>query len=176
MQLAAGDKLDWYWAHPAAALQALRDPKLAAQLGVNLTHEIGLTVMEAQQFREEHGIADAPPPAAEPLPNDAGKREAEIAELRTKSVTGRLTAAEDARYNQLLEARLAVETAEENSTKPAATNQPDEYQRLVEKAVSGTLSPEESSRRDRLLEARLVESGAITHEDLQAEQQQQEQG
>jgi hypothetical protein len=176
VQLAASDRgIDWYLARPAAIREALRDPKIAAQLGVNLAHEIGVATIESQQFMEANGIVE-PAPAEVPLPTNASKAESELADLRRKSVTKGLSKAEDARLAALYEARVARDgdaASEEMAAHAKALGMRDrpagEYGSLIEKSVTGKLTPDEDARLTEMSGARAVAQGLVTQDDLDAE-------
>jgi hypothetical protein len=110
------------------------------------------------------------------LPTNAGKAEGELAALRTKSVNGNITKAEDARLNQLYEARIAREdtgAAAEIAAHAKALGMRDrpaaDYRALIDKSLAGTLTPSENDRLNEMSGARAVEQGLVTQDDLDAE-------
>ena len=148
---------------PAVAREELRALSVSGKLSKEADQALNL-IYETQEYSRQYGIPEAAP-AVVPIPSDSTKRETEIAELRTKSVTGTLSKAEDARLNQLYEARIGRDVAEENSTTSVATK-PDEYRALISKSVAGKLSPAEDSRLNELSQARAVEQGLVDMDDL----------
>lgn len=120
VQLAAGDKLDWYWAHPAAAKQALLEMGAANALPDHLDRALN-TIYAAEAFSVEQGgsefvASETPLPALDNL-------ETEIAALVKVSASRRLTPAEDKRLDDLYGARYASEEADRGLDTPGI-NQP----------------------------------------------------
>jgi hypothetical protein len=159
---------------PATAYHELIQQSAAGGLSPHLDKALDV-IGEVRQFASEHGIAE-PVPAEVPLPNDVGKAEAEIKSLVGKSVSGRLSAAEDARLTKLYEARIAREdtgAAAEIAAHAKSLGMRDrpagEFERLIGKSVGGKLSPAENDRLDQLSGARAVEQGLVTQDDLDAE-------
>ena len=189
VQRAAADRgIDWYLQHPEAIKEALRDPKIADMLGANLVERIGVTVIESAQFRQEHGIPDAPPPADVPIPSEAGARETEMAALRAKSINNTITKAESDRLDALYAARIAAEesgASEELAAHKKALGIPatartgdgrfrpasDEYRALIDKSLRGGLSPAEDARLTEMSGQRAAEQGLVSQADLAAEQE-----
>jgi hypothetical protein len=186
---ADGHDLAYYLANPSQIKLALRNPRIADVLGADLVERLGVTVIETTQFNSEHGIEAPPPPAEGPIPVDAAGRENEIATLRSKSVAGTISRAEDQRLNELYAARLAAgddAAAAELASHKRALGIPDkartgdgrfqaandEYRQLVDKSLRGVLTPDEDRRLTEMSGEKAVQSGAISREDLQAEQEQ----
>jgi type VI protein secretion system component VasK len=159
------DKVEAAWRNPEMARQFLIQRSVTTGLSPEL--DLALNVIgEARQFASEQGIAE-PAPAAVPIPTDSTKRETEIATLRTKSVGGTLSKAEDARLNQLYEARIGRETGAEAAAPRQDGKKPaGEFERLIGKSVGGKLSPAEDSRLNELSQARAVEQGLVDIDDL----------
>jgi hypothetical protein len=164
------------WRDPAAAYHELIQQSAAGGLSPELDRALDV-IGEVRQFASEHGIAE-PVPAEVPLPTNAGKAEGELAALRTKSVSGTLTKAEDARLTKLYEARIAREdtgAVEELAAHRKALGIPakpaGEFERLIGKSVGGALTPAEDSRLNQLSGERAIEQGLVTQDDLDAEQE-----
>jgi hypothetical protein len=170
VQLAAGDKLDWYMAHPSAAYEALMsNPKLAVDLGADLVQEVKLAALGARDFAAEHGIAE-PAVAAKSIPTDPGKAATEYDELIKKSVTDKLTAEETERLQQLAGAKVARENeageaAAAALTAPAA--KPDAYQALIKKSVAGPLTDTEQTQLHELATSRAEAAGLLEQPEAQ---------
>jgi hypothetical protein len=159
---------------PATAYRELIQQSAAGRLSPELDRALDV-IGEVRQFASEHGIAE-PAPAEVPLPTNAGKAESELAALRSKSVAGTLTKAEDQRLTQLYEARIAREdtgAAEELAAHRKALGMPakpaGEFERLIGKSVGGKLSPAENDRLNQLSGERAVQQGLVTQDDLDAE-------
>lgn len=160
VQLAAGDKLDWYWAHPAAAKEKLTQMAASGSLPPALHRALDV-VYEAQEFASENGIAE-PAIAAKPLPANP---DAEIADLVAKP---RLTVAEDQRLDQLYAMRL--EREERAGATVATPKTPGEFERLAKKSLHG-LTADEERRLDELAGARAIASGQVDRDDIEAEKE-----
>jgi hypothetical protein len=151
--------------NPAVAREELRALSVSGKLSKEADQALNL-IYETQEYSRQYGIPEAAP-AVVPIPSDSTKRETEIAELRSKSVAGTLTKAEDARLNQLYEARIGRETgAEAAAPRQDGKKPPGEFERLIGKSVGGKLSPSEDSRLNELAQARAVEQGLVDMDDL----------
>lgn len=162
------------WRDPESAFRELIQRSAAGGLSPALDAALN-TLGEYREFARANGQA-LPQPSEAPIPSDVGKVESELAELRTKSVNGNITKAEDARLNQLYEARVARENtdaAAEIAAHAKALGMRDrpagEYRSLIEKSVTGKLTAEEDSRLTQLSGARAIEQGLVTQDDLDAE-------
>jgi hypothetical protein len=172
VQLAAGDKLDWYMAHPSAAYEALMsDPKLAVELGADLVQEVKLAALGARDFAAEHGIVE-PAVAAKAIPTDPGKASSEYQDLIKKSVTGKLTDEETARLHALAGGQVERDAAVENAHVAAITapaSKPGEYDKLISKSVTPgqKLSASEETRLNELATSRAEAAGLLEQPEAQ---------
>jgi hypothetical protein len=182
IQNLAGDRLDWFLAHPAAALERLKQLERSGELPEKLAYDVQLCFEEAKGFgaAEEAAVA----PSAVPV---GAAAEAERARLISKSATGRLSAAEEARLTAIYEARVASDdraaagqAGEElaahrkalgGAPEPRGAPKPrgGEYERLIDKSVQAPLSADESARLTGLAGERAVESGQMTSDQLAEE-------
>jgi hypothetical protein len=176
-----GKDVDWFWQRPAEAAKALINLKYTnpGLLDAKLLDRATDAALAAQMHNEESGI-DEPDPHG-PVPTNETQREAEITELTQKAIRGKLTPLEDARYDQLLQARVNKEQAAEDKAladykagratggsfaataagRPQPAGQTSSIDELIQKSIRGRLSVEEDTRLDRLLHAREVAAGRI---------------
>jgi hypothetical protein len=164
------------WKNPSVAYEMLLKRSASSAEGLPRHLDEALNILsEVREFGRANGIAE-PAVAEAPIPSDGTKREAEIAELRTKSVTVGLTKAEEARQLKLYEARLGSEIGAEAAAAPRQDGKKPagEFERLISRSVAaGKLTPDENSRLNELAGERAVETGQISREDLNAEQDQE---
>ena len=165
---APGKSLDWYWQRPGEAIRALRELSHAnpGLLDKSLVDRAMNAAYAAREYDSENNIEE--PDALGPVPTNAVERESEIAELKQKSIRGKLTKLEDQRYNQLLEARIEKEQAAEEKAladyqaeRPAGPQRASEIEVLRNKSIRGKLSPAEDQRYNDLLMAREIAAGRM---------------
>jgi hypothetical protein len=168
VQRAAGDKLDWYYAHPQEAYAELIRRGAVDKLPAGLENALSV-IGEARQFATDNNIAEVAV-AEVAIPHEAGARDAEYRDLIDRSARGRLSAAQDARLLALAEARTAAlsegatpqEMAAHRRTlglpqKPAGS----EYEKLIAKSASQRLSAAEDQQLHELATARAIEAGLM---------------
>jgi hypothetical protein len=165
IRAAAGDKLDWYFAHPRDAYAALLDASASGSIK-QVAHDAMVAAQGAIDFESEHGGGSAPSTPPPALPSDPGKAEAEYRALIEKSVTKRelMTATDEERMHALAlgkvtraDAAEAVRIAALTAPKP----EPGEYEKLIEKSVDGGLNDTEATRLDNLATDRAASAGLL---------------
>ena len=100
-----------------------------------------------------------------PLPSSTTGRESEREALIKKSVSGKLTAAEEARLQELYEARLSNTAPPPPSVR---TTSETDYQKLIKKSIGNGLSAAENERLHELAESR-TEAPASSQQELSDE-------
>jgi hypothetical protein len=165
IRAAAGDKLDWYFAHPRDAYAALLDASASGSIK-QVAYDAMVAAQGAIDFEAEHGDGSAPSTPPPALPSDPGKAEAEYRKLIEKSITKRelMTATDEERMNALAlgivtrrDAAEAVRIAAATAPKP----EPGEYEKLIEKSVDGGLNDTESTRLNDLATDRAASAGLL---------------
>jgi hypothetical protein len=102
IRAAAGDKLDWYFAHPRDAYAALLDASASGSIK-QVAYDAMVAAQGAIDFETEHGGGSAPSTPPVTIPSDPGKAEAEYKALIEKSITKRalMTATEEEKMHAL---------------------------------------------------------------------------
>ena len=162
------ERLEQAWRDPETAYAELIKRSATGRLSPSLDAALN-ALGEVREFAAASGAPISPQaPAANPLPSAPSAVEAEIKELLHKSVAGKLSAAEDARLDQLYAARVGRDEAGLSHRETATAPAPSEFDRLIQKSVSGRLSSVEDARLNELSQARAAEQGLVEQDDQPA--------
>jgi hypothetical protein len=170
IRAAAGDKLDWYFAHPRDAYAALLDASASGSIK-QVAHDAMVAAQGAIDFESEHGGGSAPSTPPPALPSDPGKAEAEYKALIEKSITKRelMTATDEERMHALAlgkvtraDAAEAVRIAALTAPKP----EPGEYERLISESTERPLDAGKQGRLEELAGERAASAGLLEGSEL----------